>query len=167
MPSQPASVSGSEPPPERLSRRPGVEIRDVTDATTFALLPPCADARFDHRSCDYWEDDVRGAKTARPGWWQDRPSKPRPASPPLRSANPFAPPPRDPAEINPFARSEGAAGDVQAREDLFAVPEFNPFAPAPAVDPDAVTQDAPSKLRLLDRGRAVFGSYAKVLLLPG
>ena len=31
---------------------------DVTDEPTFGRLPPCADPGFDHRSCDYWEDDA-------------------------------------------------------------------------------------------------------------
>ena len=30
-----------------------------------ALVPPCADPAFDHRSCDYWEDADRGSKAAR------------------------------------------------------------------------------------------------------
>ena len=41
---------------------------DVTDDLTFALVPPCADPGFDHRSCDYWEDEVRGSKAARLDW---------------------------------------------------------------------------------------------------
>jgi hypothetical protein len=38
-----------------------VRIVDVGDADTFRLVPPCADPRFDHRSCDYWEDADRGS----------------------------------------------------------------------------------------------------------
>ena len=45
--------------------------------------------------------------------------------------------------------------------------DFNPFAPAREVDRRRVEPDAPAKLRLLSRGRVVFGSYAKVLLLAG
>ncbi len=48
-----------------MSSSDDIEILDVTDATTFDLLPPCADPRFDHRSCDYWEDEVHGSKAAR------------------------------------------------------------------------------------------------------
>ncbi|MFH0751829.1 MAG: hypothetical protein V2B17_08330, partial [Chloroflexota bacterium] len=47
-------------------------IVDVTDATSFALLPPCADASFDHRSCDYWEDADRGSKAHRASWLRPR-----------------------------------------------------------------------------------------------
>jgi hypothetical protein len=31
-----------------------IAIVEVTDQSSFALLPPCADPTFDHRSCDYW-----------------------------------------------------------------------------------------------------------------
>ncbi|HKZ92005.1 MAG TPA: hypothetical protein VJZ50_07685, partial [Candidatus Limnocylindrales bacterium] len=73
-----------------MSSVPGIEIVDVTDEVAFDRLPPCADGRFDHRSCDYWEDELRGAKSARPSWWRpvanDAPAAPRPAE-----TNPFAP----------------------------------------------------------------------------
>ena len=42
-----------------------IRIVDVTDEPTFALVPPCADPGFDHRTCDYWEDADRGSKAAR------------------------------------------------------------------------------------------------------
>ena len=45
-----------------------IRILDVTDATTFGRVPPCADPGFDHRSCDYWEDAARGSKAARRAW---------------------------------------------------------------------------------------------------
>lgn len=152
MPSPRASASGSDRLTLRgVTKRSDVEIREVVDAMSFALLPACADPRFDHRSCDYWEDEVRGAKAARPSWWGDRPAvvsfRPRP-----RSDNPFAPAPRDDEVVNPFAPFPGT-------------PAFNPFAPASPVDPTAGSEDAPRKLRQLDRGRGVFGSYAKVLIL--
>ncbi|MEZ4597772.1 MAG: hypothetical protein R3C32_13710 [Chloroflexota bacterium] len=67
----------------------GVRIVDVLDATAFALVPPYADPRFDHRTCDYWEDADRRSRSARPAWLGDRPSERRPASHP---DNPFAPP---------------------------------------------------------------------------
>ncbi len=142
-----------------------VEILDVTDTTTFDLLPPCADPRFDHRSCDYWEDGIHGSKTARPSWWQR--SAPRAAPKPRpRSDNPFAPPPREGDDFNPFAPGTSGPGAF-GREDPFGAPDFNPFVPATDVDEHAPNDDAPRKLRLLDRGRAVFGSYAKVLLQAG
>ena len=40
----------------------------------------------------------------------------------------------------------------------------NPFAPRPAARPGA-GRDAPRKLGLLSRGLAIFGSYAKVLIV--
>ncbi len=49
----------------------------------------------------------------------------------------------------------------------FEATDFNPFAPVPEVDPRAPSADAPRKLRLLVRGRVVFGSYAKTLLHAG
>jgi ribosomal protein S18 acetylase RimI-like enzyme len=137
-----------------VSRSARIEIIDVTDAAAFALFPPCADPRFDHRSCDYWEDGVHGSKAARPAWWQDPAPAPRPTSPPVQ-VNPFAPPARARDDFNPFLPSADAWGDVA----------FNPFAP----ESEAETEErhVPRKLRLLDRGRTVFGSYAKVLLRGG
>ena len=130
-----------------------VEILDVTEAALFDRLPACADPRFDHRSCDYWENGIRGSKASRPAWWQ--PAKPAPKRAPRpRSDNPFAPPPREEVSFNPFDPG-GTAAD----------PDFNPFAPAPEYDDDTFLPEAPSKLRLLDRGRRIFGSYAKVLML--
>ncbi len=49
-------------------------------------------------------------------------------------------------------------------DDAGGTPQLNPFAPAPRLGPDYGGPERPRKLRLLDRGRAVFGSYAKVLL---
>jgi hypothetical protein len=138
-----------------------LRIVDVTDDASFALVPPCADSRFDHRTCDYWEDADRGSKARRPGWLDAaRPApgaaeaRPRTGNPFLDDAeadafNPFAPARREPA-FNPFAADPGAAVD-------------NPFAPPPK--PRAsVGPGAPRKLVLLGRGLTVFGSYAKVLL---
>jgi len=45
-----------------------IRIVDVTDRSSFALIPPCADPGFDHRSCDYWEDAERGSKAIRLNW---------------------------------------------------------------------------------------------------
>lgn len=137
-----------------------IRIVDVTDGATFALLPPCADPGFDHRSCDYWEDGDRGSRAARASWW-DAAAAPAPAPARRRNpfgeaddkpvANPFAPPAARAAAANPFA-----PGGRDALDD-------NPFAPRREARP-AVSADAPRKLALLGRGLAIFGSYAKVLL---
>jgi GNAT superfamily N-acetyltransferase len=133
-----------------------VRIVDVTDDATFRLVPPCADPGFDHRSCDYWEDADRGSKAARLSWLEA--SVPAPAA--RRTAvNPFGDEDDEPV-FNPFAPAAKAAFNPFATEDE---PAFNPFAPPPKAGP-SVAADAPSKLRLLGRGLAVFGSYAKVLL---
>ncbi len=135
-----------------MSRTDGVEILDITDATSLDLMPLCADARFDHRSCDYWEDDIHGSKAARAAWWEASAPRPRPRPRPA-SDNPFAPPVRHGDDFNPFALDAADAG-----------PDFNPFAPTPEPAALGGSDAAPRKLRLLGRGRAVFGSYAKVLL---
>ncbi|MGH9888596.1 MAG: hypothetical protein ACREBE_23890, partial [bacterium] len=69
-------------------------IRDVTDTSGFGRIPPCADPGFDHRTCDYWEDDRRGSKAARLSWLEPAPA---PAAQPAPSSNPFMPPDRGPA----------------------------------------------------------------------
>ena len=134
-----------------------VRIVDVRDAEGFVLVPPCADAGFDHRSCDYWEDADRGSKAARASWLA--PSAPQPVARP-RPRNPFGGDADEPV-VNPFAPA--ARGPVH---NLFLdgndEPVANPFAPAPKAP--TVAADAPPKVRLLARGLAVFGSYAKVLL---
>jgi len=138
-----------------------ITIVDVTDGTSFALLPPCADPAFDHRTCDYWEDADHGSRAARPGWLERRP--PPPARPVQRATgNPFL---DDLAEVrgNPFAAAvPRPAANPFARPGDDPVPD-NPFAPRPPVRPTADADAAP-KLALLARGLAVFGSYAKVLL---
>jgi hypothetical protein len=140
-----------------------VRIVDVADESSFALVPPCADRGFDHRSCDYWEDAERGSKAARLAWLE--PSAAHPPPKPSLAGNPFA---RDvdEAPINPFA----PAGRGKPAFNPFADDEnadtFNPFAPRPASRP-TVAPDAPRKLTLLGRGLAVFGTYAKVLLIDG
>ncbi len=134
-----------------------IRIVDVTDDATFALVPPCADSGFDHRSCDYWEDADRGSKAARLSWLSAAPAAPA-AKPKPR--NPFAA--ADGPVFNPFASaSRGPAFNPFASDDDAPAP--NPFAPPPKAGP-AVGGDAPPKLRLLARGLTVFGSYAKVLL---
>jgi hypothetical protein len=171
-----------------------IRILDVLDEPDLARLPPCADPRFDHRTCDYWEDADRGSKQARPALLRPVP-RPDPTStrrPSVSADNPFAPSPGE-GDWNPFAPRPSDAGtdpfavaaaptrphaaaptdpiaaaaaaetDPFGADDLFATPEVNPFAPAPPVGrrPRA---GLPRKLALLDRGRGVFGSYAKVLL---
>ncbi|MEK6721317.1 MAG: hypothetical protein AABZ33_11705 [Chloroflexota bacterium] len=136
-----------------------IEIVDITDAAGFALIPPCADPGFDHRSCDYWEDGDRGSKAARLSWIDGSP----PPRPPRRvnpfgdeddapAPNPFAPAARSGSPLNPFA----ADGDDD--------PADNPFAPRRPTRP-RVAADAPRKIHLLGRGLGIFGSYAKVLLV--
>ncbi len=138
-----------------MTNQADVRILDVTETSQFDRLPPCADPRFDHRSCDYWEHEIRGSKAARPAWWKPARQAPKPALRP-RSDNPFAPSPRETASFNPFEPGSAEPG-----------PAFNPFAPAPDTDADTLEPEAPTKLRLLGRGRGVFGSYAKILLLDG
>jgi len=135
-----------------------IRIVDVTDDATFALVPPCADPGFDHRSCDYWEDADRGSRAARSSWLSA--AAPAPVAKP-RPRNPFGVDEGDDPPVNPFAPpSRGPAFNPFATDDE---PAFNPFAPAPKARP-AVPDGALPKLRLLARGLTVFGSYAKVLL---
>jgi ribosomal protein S18 acetylase RimI-like enzyme len=145
-----------------------IRIFDVTDDESFRRSPPCADARFDHRTCDYWEDADRGSKAARASWLPGARSPERPADP----SNPFAP--QRAATPNPFASERAAAANPFAPAERSAAP--NPFVPAAdalADNPFApsrparaeVASDAPPKVRLLLRGQGVFGSYAKVLLV--
>src|SRR5690349_9015757 len=119
-----------------------IRIVDVTDDATFALVPPCADAGFDHRSCDYWEDADRGSKAARSSWLEA--AAPPPIAKP-RAANPFASDDDEPA-FNPFAPAGAAPAFNPFASD--AEPAFNPFAPSPRSRP-AVEAGALPKLRLL------------------
>ncbi len=157
-------------------------IVDVVDRDTFAFVPPCADAGFDHRSCDYWEDADRGSKAARSSWFeaggggsvgaagregaQDRRDRrPNPFGddgPGDDASNPFAP--AGGSSGNPFAPAGGGEPAFNPFAPAAAdVPE-NPFAPSPRTKP-SLAPDAPRKLTLLARGLSVFGSYAKVLLV--
>jgi GNAT superfamily N-acetyltransferase len=136
-----------------------IRIVDVTDDASFALLPPCADPGFDHRSCDYWEDADRGSKAARASWLKAPAEQAQSAR--RRSRNPFGDDEGDEPAFNPFApASRGPAFNPFLDDDE---PVDNPFAPRPAARP-AIASGAPPKLRLLGRGLAVFGTYAKVLL---
>jgi GNAT superfamily N-acetyltransferase len=136
-----------------------IRIVDVTDDATYALLPPCADPGFDHRSCDYWEDADRGSRAARASWFDPSAATPSPA--PRRPRNPFGDDDDDEPAFNPFAPAARETFNPFLAPDDEA-PE-NPFAPRPRSGP-VVGRDAPRKLQLLGRGLAVFGSYAKVLL---
>ena len=143
-----------------------IRILDVTDAATFGRIPPCADPGFDHRSCDYWEDDVRGSKAARLSWLEPgagRAAASEPAGPSRRPANPFLADLEAAAPVaNPFATARPANPFLTPGEEDDG-PLDNPFAPRPVARP-TVGPDAPRKLELLGRGLGVAGSYAKVLL---
>jgi hypothetical protein len=144
-----------------------IRIVDVVDRAGFDRIPPCADPGFDHRSCDYWEDDRRGSKAIRLSWLEAS-SAPEPPRGPARD-NPFAP--TSGPGFNPFdPRASGGGGPGGRPANPFGDhddqgPE-NPFAPRRAPRP-GVGADAPRKLHLLGRGLAVFGSYAKVLEVDG
>jgi GNAT superfamily N-acetyltransferase len=141
----------------------GYRIRDVTDQAGFDRIPPCADPGFDHRSCDYWEDDQRGSKAARLSWLTG--GAPAPAPKPSLANNPFAP--TTAPGFNPFATGGAAGGRASNPFALDDDEELeNPFAPRREARP-GVGADAPRKLQLLGRGLAVFGSYAKVLEVDG
>jgi hypothetical protein len=157
-----------------------VEIVDITDEDRFGLIPPCADASFDHRTCDYWEDAERGSKSRRPSWLpagsSDGPEAGQSGRPLTgESANPFAPPqrsetnpflPAPKASANPFAPASSAPVRNPFLEDRDGPPADNPFAPGSRARP-TIASAAPRKLQLLGRGLGVFGSYAKVLLVDG
>lgn len=145
-----------------------LRIIDIGDDPDLQRIPPCADPRFDHRTCDHWEDADRGSRASRPSWLH----APVTAPPPVRPAvpdNPFAPAPKS-GDWNPFATggAPGTTGGLRNPFDPFAddddeAPPDNPFAPTTHVERGRTT-GVPRKLALLDRGRGVFGSYAKVLL---
>jgi ribosomal protein S18 acetylase RimI-like enzyme len=128
---------------------------------SYELVPRCADAGFDHRSCNYWEDADHGSKAARASWLERGPA-PAPAATRPAAHNPFALDDDGDGVPNPFASARGPARNP-FRDDDDADEAPNPFAPRPAARP-TVAGDAPPKLRLLARGLVVFGSYAKVLL---
>jgi len=143
-------------------------IVDVVDRSAFDLIPPCADPGFDHRTCDYWENETTGSKAARLAWLES--AAPVTTARPDVSDNPFAPAPREPG-YNPFApaSSRGSSGGAKGAFNPFGDDEGdvdNPFAPRP-VARATVASDAPRKLQLLGRGANVFGSYAKVLEVDG
>lgn len=140
-------------------------IVDIGDSASFALIPPCADPRFDHRTCDYWEDANRGSKLSRPSWLAAKQSTSEPAPKFGLHENPFAPGDLATDEPNPFAGAARASiPDAFADDDMFAIPFDNPFAPQTQRE-RPLKEGVPRKLALLDRGRGVFGSYGKVLLI--
>ena len=138
-----------------------IEIVDVTDEARFELIPPCADAAFDHRTCDYWEDADRGSKAHRSGWLASGTGASGAAPSRQASANPFAPAPKTAA--NPFAPTSASRPRNPFLDDLAAGVEDNPFAPIRPARP-VIAAEAPRKLQLLGRGLGVFGSYAKLLI---
>ncbi len=144
----------------------GIRIVDVVDAAAFGLLPPCADPSFDHRTCDYWEDADRGSKSPRASWLRTGEAGAAGAPAPARrpSSNPFLAD-LEASDDNPFALKRPAPLNPFALDDD-EPPAENPFAPKRAERP-SVGPGAPPKLALLGRGLAVFGSYAKVLLVDG
>ena len=85
-----------------------LRILDIGDDPDFRRIPPCADPRFDHRTCDYWEDADRGARDSRQSWLTAPPPVARPART-VAPDNPFASAPREEA-WNPFSTGGGAGG---------------------------------------------------------
>jgi hypothetical protein len=123
-----------------------LRVIDVSGQATFDTIPPCADPAFDHRTCDYWENATGGSKANRPVWLK---VEVQVSTRPDLEGNPFAP------------RSSAPLADWLRGDD--AEPAFNPFAPQRTVE-RPLSEGVPRKLALLDRGRGVFGSYAKVLV---
>jgi len=142
-----------------------IRIVDVADAATFGLLPPCADASFDPRSCAYWEDADRGSKAHRASWLRTGggAGPEAPASARRTPSNPFLAD-LEARDDNPFALKRGAPVNPFALDADDDTPTDNPFAPKRAARPTVGPGAAP-KLALLGRGLVVFGSYAKVLLV--
>ena len=155
---------------------PELRFVDVRDVAAFAAIPPCADPRFDHRTCDYWENAERGSNISRPAGCRGRPRpQRRPAHAPRSRTTPSPrhPMPRRTRLPNSLAHSAhdptpqamlASATDVLAGDDLFATPGWNPFAPGPGRERPR-TDGVPRKFALLDRGRGIFGSYARVAYL--
>ncbi len=142
-----------------------IRIVDVTDGASFGVLPPCADASFDHRTCDYWEDADRGSKAHRASWLRTGEGSTGDASPARRPpTNPFLAD-LEARDDNPFALKRSAPVNPFALDDEDDAVVDNPFAPKRAARPTVGPGAAP-KLALLGRGLGVFGSYAKVLLVP-
>ncbi len=150
----------------------GLRIVDVEDAADLGLLPPCADPRFDHRTCDYWEDADRGSRDARPALLAGAA-----ATPPRRAAvgtdNPFASSPASERRRDALAALLSDDHDARPPDALVGLAEddlgsqgadaWNPFA-ATVQQPTRSATSQPRKLSLLTRGQRVFGSYARVAI---
>src|SRR6187551_2455688 len=108
-----------------------IRIVDLTDAEAFALVPPCADPGFDHRSCDYWEEADRGSKAARASWFDPTAAPPPPK--PARARNPFGDVDDDEPAFNPFASAARTTFNPFLADDDDA--PANPFAPPPKAGP--------------------------------
>ena len=159
---------------------PDIRIVDVADEPSFRLLPPCAEAAFDHRTCDYWENEKGGSRVHRESWLEPAPAAatgprgPAGFNPFLEDAasrrpafNPFDPDasrPAQPVTPRPSAVPHHAELDPFTSTELFAPIGDNPFVP-PQRRVDRPGAGAPRKLALLGRGLGMFGSYARVLLL--
>ena len=89
------------------------------------------------------------AGLGRLGWPGSRRRTPPPPRKPSLADNPFAPAPSGPA-FNPFLDGDDDDGEPE-----------NPFAPRVVRERPALA-GVPRKYALLDRGRGVFGTYAKV-----
>ncbi len=141
-----------------------LRIIEVRDEEAFGGIPPCADPRFDHRTCDFWEDADRGRRDARVSWLaRSTPAAPASARP-HQSGNPFAPPAPAAEDENPFLPRRSTANPfLLADDDGADAPVVNPFAPAPR-SPERPADGAPRKLQLLGRGLALYGSYGRILL---
>ena len=149
-----------------------IRIVDVVDAATFGLLPALRGSGVrpsDLRLLGGPRPRLEGAPSRLAG---AAPSGLRGAAPgqarraPRRApTNPFAPA-SDERPANPFApaATRRPGSNPFALDDDDAEADPNPFAPSPPARP-AVPAGGPRKLGLLGRGLAVFGTYAKVLLL--
>jgi hypothetical protein len=170
-----------------------IRIVDVVDAPSFGLVPACADASFDHRTCDYWENATGGSRAHRPSWLTPGVASTQ-ARPPAR-ADPFADASDEAAGAVAAAPADWIAASAspavvrnpfleEAPADPFAdnpfapaAPNANPFAPGGGAAPRAAGRGParpgvmelppalPRKLGLLSRGIRVFGTYARVLLV--
>ena len=150
-----------------------LRIVDVLDDAAFALVPPCADPRFDHRTCDYWEDADRGARDARPGWLTAPLPRLHRSVPRSASDNPFAPASDGRRSTPGCARGIARRTTRTSRQPRPGAsrtttlpgrpPTGTPSRPRPRRQSRS-TAGQPRKLSLLTRGARVFGSYARVAL---
>ena len=137
-----------------------IRIVDVTDDATFRLLPAVRGSGLRPPVVRLLGGRRSGLEGRAPVVAPRR-SRAAAGQPPSRPRNPFGDDEDDEPAVNPFAPGRKASFNPFATDDE---PAFNPFAPAPEGAARPSPSDAPPKLRLLGRGLAVFGSYAKVLL---